>query len=505
MHRLTLGTVAIALVPSLAFAQDGSVHRAMATITPQDYQHRIEIIADDSMMGRDTPSRGLDLTAQWVAGEFERFGLRPGGDDGGYLQRYEIAMARTNVAASSLTLPGGRTLRFDRDATRVGGGYLPDGLTAPVVVVAGTRNLATALANVDLEGAIVIVPVETGPNGAFARASRNLIFGVWRAGPAALLTVADIADGDWTALQGTQQRAAIHVPWRDGGRGPLVMVREPGIASALQAAGINLRELRATTNATARLVPGMEVTLQIVPEITERMTAPNTVGILEGSDPELRDEYVVYSAHMDHVGTRCRRTGADTICNGADDDASGTVGVVQLAQAFSALTPRPRRSIIFLTVSGEERGLWGSDYFAGHPPVPIDNIVADLNADMIGRNWTDTIVVIGKEHSDLGSTLNRVNAAHPELDMTAIDDLWPDERFYFRSDHYNFARRGVPILFFFNGTHPDYHRPSDHTDKINSEKASRIVKLMMYLGLDVANRDARPQWKPESYREIVSE
>jgi Zn-dependent M28 family amino/carboxypeptidase len=169
----------------------------------------------------------------------------------------------------------------------------------------------------------------------------------------------------------------------------------------------------------------------------------------------------------------------------------------------SAMTPRPRRSIIFLTVSGEERGLWGSDYFGGHPPVPLENIVANLNADMIGRNWTDTIVVIGKEHSDLGTTLDRVNGEHPELNMTAVDDLWPNERFYFRSDHYNFARRGVPILFFFNGTHPDYHRSSDHIDLIDEEKASRVAKLMFYLGLDIANRTARPQWRPESYNEIV--
>ena len=112
----------------------------------------------------------------------------------------------------------------------------------------------------------------------------------------------------------------------------------------------------------------------------------------------------------------------------------------------------------------------------------MEQIVANLNADMVGRNWPDTIVVIGKEHSDLGETLNRVNAAHPELGMTAIDDIWPEENFYGRSDHINFARRGVPILFFFNGTHPDYHRPSDQVEKIDAEKESRIVQLMLYLG-----------------------
>ena len=111
-------------------------------------------------------------------------------------------------------------------------------------------------------------------------------------------------------------------------------------------------------------------------------------------------------------------------------------------------------------MSGEEKGLWGSDYFVTHPTVPMKDIVADLNMDMIGRNWPDTIVAIGREHSDLGQTLAAVNAAHPELGMTAIDDRWPEENFYFRSDHYNFAKNGVPILFFFNGVHADYHQVS---------------------------------------------
>jgi Zn-dependent M28 family amino/carboxypeptidase len=155
-------------------------------------------------------------------------------------------------------------------------------------------------------------------------------------------------------------------------------------------------------------------------------------------------------------------------------------------------------------VSGEEKGLWGSEYYVTNPSVPLQQMVADLNADMLGRNWPDTIVAIGKEHSDLGATLNRVNQSHPELRMTAIDDLWPEERFYFRSDHYNFARKGVPILFFFNGTHPDYHGRDDEPDRIESEKAARIAQLIFYLGVEVADADQRPKWNPDSYRQIVS-
>jgi len=129
--------------------------------------------------------------------------------------------------------------------------------------------------------------------------------------------------------------------------------------------------------------------------------------------------------------------------------------------------------------------------------------VADLNIDMIGRNWKDTIVVIGKEHSDLGATLDRVNRAHPELRMKAIEDIWPEENFYFRSDHYNFARKGVPILFFFNGTHPDYHGPNDEPDRIDAEKESRIVRLVYLITQEVGDAPARPEWNPASYKRIV--
>jgi acetylornithine deacetylase/succinyl-diaminopimelate desuccinylase-like protein len=132
---------------------------------------------------------------------------------------------------------------------------------------------------------------------------------------------------------------------------------------------------------------------------------------------------------MDHVGVAgprgsggCRAQGADSICNGADDDGSGTVAVVELAEAFARLNPKPKRSLLFLNVSGEEKGLWGSEYFADHPTVALNNVVADLNIDMVGRNWRDTIVAIGKEHSDLGATLNRVASEHPELNMKPIDD-----------------------------------------------------------------------------------
>jgi Zn-dependent M28 family amino/carboxypeptidase len=284
---------------------------------------------------------------------------------------------------------------------------------------------------------------------------------------------------------------------------PVVEIADWAVARALRGAHVDLAAVRRSAAPFYREVPGLTVRVELNDSVLSASTAPNTVGILEGTDPKLKHEYLVFSAHMDHIGITPGQ--ADSINNGADDDGSGTVGVMELAEAFSRPGARPKRSIIFLTVSGEEKGLWGSRYFSEHPAVPIGQIVADLNIDMIGRNWPDTIVAIGKEHSDLGKTLERVNAAHRELGMTAIDDQWPDERFYFRSDHYNFARKGVPILFFFNGVHPDYHQVSDSPDKINSEKESRILKLLFYLGQDVGNAPKRPVWNPASYKEVVED
>jgi hypothetical protein len=284
---------------------------------------------------------------------------------------------------------------------------------------------------------------------------------------------------------------------------PSVEVSEAVVAPVLRAARVSLAEVRRAPGPVARELPGLTATVLLKETITDSLGAPNAIGILEGSDPALRGEYLVFSAHMDHIGVTAGQR--DSINNGADDNASGTAGVIELAEAFSRPGARPRRSLIFLTVSGEEKGLWGSRYFSEHPTVPLGQIVADLNLDMLGRNWADTIVAIGKEHSDLGATLERVNAAHPELHMVAIDDRWPEERFYFRSDHYNFARKGVPILFFFNGVHQDYHEVTDAPDKIDAAKESRILRLLLYLGQEIANAPERPQWNPRSRAEIVEQ
>jgi len=225
--------------------------------------------------------------------------------------------------------------------------------------------------------------------------------------------------------------------------------------------------------------------------------------VLEGRSHRLRGEYVAFSAHLDHVGVRPGR--ADSIFNGADDNASGVAGLLELAEAFSRKEARPERSLLFLVPSGEEKGLWGSAYYVEHPTVPLSNVVADLNMDLVGRNWPDSVIVSGTDMSSLGGTLRRVSAAHPELRMAPLDDRWPEERIFYRSDHYNFALKGVPVLFFTSGTHSDYHQPTDAADRIDTEKAARLVQLVFHMGAAVANAAERPRWTPGSHRRLIEE
>ncbi|MEX0912168.1 MAG: M28 family metallopeptidase [Gemmatimonadota bacterium] len=238
------------------------------------------------------------------------------------------------------------------------------------------------------------------------------------------------------------------------------------------------------------------------PEITvEQRYPPNVAAILPGSDPELSDEYVVLSAHFDHVGVG-QPVNGDSIYNGADDNGSGTAALLEVADAFSSLAARPRRSIIFLHVSGEEHGLLGSRWFSENPTVPVDQIIANINVDMIARNAPDSVVVIGKDYSTLGQIVEQVGRDHPELGLTVSDDIWPEERFFFRSDHFNFARLEIPSVFFFSGVHEDYHRPSDSVDKIDPDKAARVAKLIFYTVQEIANADGEPQWDSEGLAEV---
>ncbi len=230
---------------------------------------------------------------------------------------------------------------------------------------------------------------------------------------------------------------------------------------------------------------------------TLKLESSNVIGFLEGTD--LKDEFVVISSHYDHLGKRDDKT----IYYGADDDGSGTVGVLELAEAFAKAKAEgkgPRRSIVFITVSGEEKGLWGSNWYSEHPTYPLEKTTVDLNIDMIGRidpkrktgDSTNYVYVVGddKLSSDLKVISEAVNKKYTKLELDyKYNDPKDTERIYYRSDHFNFARKGVPIIFYFNGTHNDYHRPTDTPDKIDYVQMAKRAQLVFYTAWEMANRN----------------
>lgn len=485
-------TAALACRDGRAQSEGTSVAGALATITPADVAARVGLLAHDSMRGRDTPSPELEEVARYIAGEFRRLGLEPGAAGGEYIQRYPIVVRRGGGAR--LEVPGGPSVEAGDGFALYPRSGVPDTLAHPVWY-AGTDPARVSAAP---PGALWLVPAERLESAAFrswGRAARER-------GAAMIAFVLPDDAASLTARLARGDRTSVRLGSGDGDGGgrealPILLLTQ---TTATRLFGPDARVAALSGDGAPHALDARaRVRADVQVEVT---TAPNVIGILRGSDPQLKDEYVFFSAHMDHVGVGAPLDG-DSIYNGADDNASGTATILEIAEAFSHASPRPRRSMAFLLVSGEEKGLYGSQWFSEHPTVPLARVVADLNVDMVGRNWADTIVAIGKAQSSLGATVDSVARAHPELRLTVLDDLWPQERFYFRSDHYNFARRGVPILFFFNGVHEDYHRPSDEPSKIRSEKAARIARLIALTGWAVADADARPRWDPEARAQVV--
>ena len=473
------------------------------SITATDVARRIGIIADDSMLGRATPSHGLEMTAGYAAAEFRRLGLRPAGEGGSYLQRYPLIISRFDPAKSWVRATGRAAAQWQvgPDLPLMQGEPSGDVTGAGLVLLVGDSSQGVMIPPGAVTGKIVVVvfgPAVDGIAGALVQQK-----------PAGVFLVAAMPDGMWSKMPGKTASIRVVNP-AEGGLAipPVFAVRRGAFTPWLARAGVDTTMLDAHGPMHIVPAPGVAVDFHVDQQRVSDESAPNVMGVLEGSDPTLKNEYVLFSGHMDHIGTPgsgegCSALGGDSICNGADDDGSGSVTVLELAEAFATAPVRPKRSVAFLLVSGEERGLWGSGYWAGHPTLPIANIVADLNIDMVGRNAPDTLSVIGREHSDLSATLDQVAARHPELGLHAMGDLWPSEGLYFRSDHFNFARKGIPILFFTTGLHPQYHAVTDEPSLIDNDKAARIGRLIYYLGETIANTPARPAWDPASRTRIV--
>lgn len=493
MRAIRISALLALLIAPAAVAQTAT--EAAATITTADAKKRVEFLASDSLRGRDTPSPGLEIAARYIADEFRKFGVKPAGDSGTFIQRWPFASKKLDVTRVSAMLhgKGGHQKLGYASEYFVVPSPMTDSLTGELLF-AGIGN-ASATPKPAYQGAIVAFVVPGGDlDPAWQQNVQASIIAGLTAGARGVVLILDPAfdAGDIANLVTNISGAQIPVP--------VLGVRHDAAVKWLDGTGVDLGVTQAPI-AEPRTLAGFAVDMRAV-MTGSAATPPNVVGMIEGSDPELKNTYVVYSAHMDHVGVGSADAKGDSIYNGADDNASGTTAVIEVAEAFAAMKVKPKRSILFVLVSGEEKGLYGSRHFVEHPPVPTAQMVANINLDMVGRNSADSTVVIGQEMTTLGPLTHKVANAHPDLKLTITPDLWPEEQLFTRSDHFNFAMKKIPAIFFTTGLHDDYHKPSDEAARIDYDKIARTAKLVFFLGNEIAGSTTVPTWTEAGLRVI---
>ncbi len=501
-----------------------TVQRAVDTISANQIRDYLTFIASDEMEGRDTPSRGLDTTAKFLAMSLARWGFKPAGDDGTFFQKIELRRDRADTGQTKVEY-GGRTLTIGTD-------YLPAGGSGNVtgqLVFAGNGWLDTsknidAYKGIDPAGKIAVIvgaptirPRGLGNPGRPAEEYMNPVDYARRKGVIGLIYIPDfqyLANWQRNRARLMERGSMVVAKFSPQATSPLPsIVISPEMAGVIfagepqTASGIFNASVGSTVPASFLMRDQKTISFSIANN-TETIPTQNVVAVWEGSDPLLKAEYVALGAHYDHVGSGCPPTGEDRICNGADDDGSGTTALLGMAEALAKAPARPKRSVLFVWHCGEEKGLWGSRYFTEYPTVPLNQIVAQINIDMIGRSkkegdtnprnkdltGPDAVYLIGSTmmSTELGELVNAVNKSFLNITFdTRYDDPADPNRFFFRSDHYNYARKGIPIIFFFDGVHEDYHRAGDTADKIDYQKMEKITRTIYMTVWEIANRPAR--------------
>lgn len=503
-HGLRSAAWVLALaVPSWAGAQ--ARRASPATFSIEELRRVVGVLAHDSMAGRATPSPGLEASARFIAAGLETAGLVPLGDDGTFFQRYPVLETILRQDSTRIDIGDVAHWSFGKDYFYGGGqGTSPFGtIRGDAVIVSGTVTAENAR-SLGLAGKVVLyVPAP----GARRDAAYRSIFAMGASGLAAVVAAGSMHDSTWRQLSSdpdehkpmtapawsvwTAQKPAGHVYFL-----PVLELWRQRFGQMLQRAGVDTSILRDPSGAPRVTPLNVEGVLRFPREVLRVSSPANVVAMLPGGDPILRHEYIVITAHFDGLGRmQGGPPGPDGILNGADDNASGTAALLRIAKAF-AEGPRPKRSVIFAAVSGEEVGLWGSDYFASRPPVPRASIVANVNLDMIGRPAGDSVYVFGRVHPVIGAvantTLRRRGARRLViLDEAAFARRYPGEPIADRSDHANFTRRGIPSISFFTGWHDDYHTAGDDVDKVDYDALSRIARIAYEIAVDIANASLR--------------
>ncbi|MEO9210758.1 MAG: M28 family peptidase, partial [Ginsengibacter sp.] len=488
MKNYFLTAISILLFSGFTFAQESGWKYA-ESITQNDLRDHLKIIASAEMEGRETGTEGQRKAAAYIESQFKKLGLLAPKSLKGYQQYYPLL--KDTLVPKKLKI-GNQEYTYGTDYILQGTSDETKDLKANEIIFAGygisDKNYSDYIGK-NVKGKVVVVlsgePEEDGKylvsgtnkSSRWAFSSAMKVAAAMENGAAGVIFINTSWSAIPTQLSASSKSTRLYFPRNNDTKKLNLISMSPSslknIFSEAEANSIlnSAKEKIALNNIS--ISKKITTKLSFIKSTTKVM-ASNVIGYIEGTD--LKDEYVFLTAHYDHLGKI-----GNVIYYGADDDGSGTVSVLEMAEAFAkakAAGHGPRRTVVFMTVSGEEKGLWGSEYYSEHPVFPLEKTTVDLNTDMIGRldpgrtygDSTNYVYVVGddKLSSDLNPISVSINDKYTKLELDyKFNDPKDPERIYFRSDHYNFARKGVPIIFYFDGIHKDYHKPTDTWDKIN--------------------------------------
>jgi hypothetical protein len=505
MYAVTPGAVVLPPVPSTVDA-----------ITPGELRMHLQFLASQELGGRYTLSPGFAIAARYLASHLEAYGFKGAGENGDFLQTFQVLSGKADTTKSLLEV----TLAGKPKSYHFGDFYLPGeggmGESQGQIVFVGTGISSPSqhhddYAGLGVKGKIVLIVPGMPPDVDISRLNESESGqGAARAhGAVGILQLPPQRLLELMKNKAFQERAASRETVRlaRGQENSLPAVTlGPALAEDLfSGAGLDLKSVYEAVSHKQKLQPkvlDLTAKMTVAMQVT-RSTTQNVAAVLEGTDPNLKHEYVVFSAHYDHLKT----SPGGEIYPGADDDGSGTTSVLTIAHAMSL--ERPKRSVLVMFHAGEELGLLGSEYNTDYAPVvPLKQMVADLNIDMIGRSKAPGDNATEDEHLTDANTVYLVgsNRISPELHQLSeetnaqfqkmkldyhYNDPGDPERIYFRSDHWNYAKHGIPIIFYFDGTSVDYHRPTDTIEKIDFTKMTKVARLVFETGWRIANLDHR--------------
>lgn len=496
MKRLLL-TLCIAGTFMSSYAQNEEAIKYAGTINKDDLYGHLSILASDALEGRETGKRGQKMAAAYIKAYFQELGLTAPVETKGGMSHFQEFNLEKNAPGDTY-LKIGDEKKTNGQGTLYWGKMNSKGEQTIETVFVGEGDTAT-FKSMDVKGKAVVMYVKGGFQ--LFRQKRNYAD---EQGAALVLMVNtdnqqdfDELIGNWKGFfMGSSMGFASEEPLTSGG---LFFVSPENAATILKTSTEKMKKAldeykSGKTTALKKIKPG-KFTYK-TERNKETVSTENVLGFLEGTDK--KEEIVVITAHYDHIG----KTG-DEINNGADDDGSGTSSLLEIAEAFVKAKKAgngPRRSMLFMTVTGEEKGLLGSEYYSDNPVFPLANTVVDLNIDMIGRidpeheDKPNYVYLVGSDRlsTELHQISEKVNETFTQfdLDYTYNDEGHPD-RIYYRSDHWNFAKNNVPIIFYFNGTHADYHKPTDTIEKIEFDLMTKRAQLVFHTAWVIANRDQR--------------